>query len=490
MPTPKNPPPFKNEGTLEQPPRPLPFMAMGTMGLRQSSGYVWEDFDRDLRGQKAIRTYDRMARGDAMCGAVLWAIESVLRGVEWEVDPALPKGAEGPDVQPEKEAIEVADFVRQALFEDCDTPWPVVVAEALSCLWAGFALAEVIYKRRDDGLIGIRDIAPRPQDTVVRWLFADDGTLTGVVQHHPVSGREVAIPIEKLCHWRVRMWKRSPEGMSILRTAYKSWVYAANLENIEAIGLERDLAGLPVARVPQEIISGAQQGDAQQQAVLNEFVRMVRDLRRNEQAGIVLPSDPWESMDGSSRSSVPKYDISLLASGSDRSSSADPAIRRHQSRMAMAVLADFILLGQGNTGSWALSTDKTELFLKSLEAILQAIASEAQRGIVVPLTVLNGIKPEHRPKVRPGPIAKADLKALVDTLYTLASAGAAVFPDERLEAHIRKLAGLPPASKEARDAARETQENPRPGPGDPAAEEEALREDEGEGEGGAAEAEP
>lgn len=450
---PKNPLPL-TEGTIEQPPAPKPFMAMGTTGLRQSSGYVWEDFEKELRGNKAVRTYERMAMSDATCGAILWAIESVLRGIEWEVDPALPKGAEGPDAEPTEEAQEAAEFVRSVLFEECDTPWPIVVAEALSCLWAGFALAEVVFKRRDDGKIGIRDIEPRPQDTVQRWLFETNGKLSGVVQIHPVSGREIHLPMEKLLHWRVRTRKRSPEGLSIFRSAYKSWVYATNLENIEAIGLERDLAGLPVARVPQEIISSAQEGDPRATAQLAEFVRMVRDLRRNEQSGVVLPSDTWETPDGSGRSAALKYDLTLLASGSDRSNAADPAIRRHQARIAMAVLADFIMLGQGSTGSWALSSDKTELFLKSLEAVADAIAVEAQRGIVVPLWALNGMKPELRPKLRRGPITKPNIQALAEFITTLAGAGAATFPDPKLEAHLRKLAGLPAAGKDASEAAK------------------------------------
>jgi len=43
---------------------------------------------------------------------------------------------------------------------------------------------------------------------------------------------------------------------SILRNAYTSYEYVNNLQSIEAIAVERELAGIPVARIPAEYLSG------------------------------------------------------------------------------------------------------------------------------------------------------------------------------------------------------------------------------------------
>lgn len=432
--------------TWEQPGAVRPFEVIGTLGLRQASGMVFEEFDEKLRGQAAIRVYGRMSRSDTTVTAILWAIESVLRGVTWEVEPALAPG----ESQPTEAAVEAADFVKDVLFNDMKTPWQQFIAEALSCLAFGFSLHEIIWhKREDDGRVGIYDIQPRPQDTLVRWLFDEINEVTGIVQRHPVSGGEATIPMAKMLHFRVRHWKRDPEGISLLRGAYQSWVYAVNLTNIEAIGLERDLAGLPVARVPADLMNRAAGGDATAMAQLQAYVTMVRDLRLNQQAGVVLPSDPFPSPDGSGMGGTRQYDLELLSAPSGRNAAADTAIRRHRADMATSVLADFLMLGQGSTGSWALSTDKTELFLNSLEAINASLAAEIQRGAVNALCAYNGIDDADRPKVKPGRVAPVDIEKLVSNLGIMASSGARVFPDTNLENALRQKMGLPPLDESA-----------------------------------------
>lgn len=443
--------PLLSASTVEQPDPARPMTLYGTTGLRQSSGLVWEDYEPNLRGWKAVRTYARMAN-DPTCGAVLWAVESVLRGVEWEIEPAKPKNAPKEE-PPSKKAQEGADFLHAVLFEDMRTSFPDVLAEALSVLTYGFSLHELVWERRDDGKVGLADVSPRPQDTVARWMFDEGGETTGFVQRHPITGTEIPIPIQKCLHFRMRGHKRSPEGVSLFRAAYKPWVEMAQLTNIELIGIERDLGGVPVARIPQDILVAAQQGDAQAFAQVQEYVRMVRDLRRNEQSGVVLPSDPWPTPDGSGVTAFRKYDLELISAAGTASAAADTAIRRRKGDIATSVLADFLLLGQQATGSWALSSDKTELFLQSLLALLNAIAAEFQRGLVVPLWALNGLPPETRPTLRPGPIAPVDLSKLAQNISTLATAGARMFPDTALENRLREMLGLPPLSDETLDAA-------------------------------------
>lgn len=436
---------------LEPAPRPRPFMAMGTLGLKQTAGAVWEEFDPNLRGPRAIAAYQKMAETDPICGAMLWAIESVVRGVEWSVKEAAPPGADH-EAEPSEGAVEGADFLRRVLFEDMRTPWHVVVTEALSALPYGWALHEVVYAKRDDGRIGIDDLSLRPQHTLARWLMDERGEAAGFVQRHPMVGVELPVPLAKCCHWRVRHRNRSPEGVSIFRTAYRTWVEVVNLSNVEAIGVERSLAGLPVARIPRDIIARAADGEQADQQILSQFVRMVRDLRMNEQSGVVLPSDVWPTPDGAGFTSVRQYDVELLSANSTTANSADPAIRRRRGEMATAVLCDFLMLGQGASGSWALSTDKTELFLQSLAAIVKAIEAEANRSIVAPLWALNGLPPEDRPSIVAGAVAPADAEKLASFVATLAGAGARMFPDTPLENHLRKAAGLPPMSKEAIEA--------------------------------------
>jgi hypothetical protein len=65
----------------------------------------------------------------------------------------------------------------------------------------------------------------------------------------------VFIPIEKMLLFRTTVQRNNPEGRSMLRTAYRPWRNKKRIEEIEGVGIERDLAGLPMARIPGKFFS-------------------------------------------------------------------------------------------------------------------------------------------------------------------------------------------------------------------------------------------
>jgi hypothetical protein len=70
----------------------------------------------------------------------------------------------------------------------------------------------------------------------------------------PYYQTRAVMPIEKLAAVPAPgQYKGNPEGQSMLRTAYRPWFFKKRLEEFEAIGVERDLAGLPVAKVPSRL---------------------------------------------------------------------------------------------------------------------------------------------------------------------------------------------------------------------------------------------
>lgn len=70
----------------------------------------------------------------------------------------------------------------------------------------------------------------------------------------PISWHEMdRIPMSKAMLFRTESVKDNPEGRSILRNAYRSWYFKRRIQEIEAIGIERDLAGLPVIHAPERL---------------------------------------------------------------------------------------------------------------------------------------------------------------------------------------------------------------------------------------------
>lgn len=390
---------------------------LGSIGLHRASGTVYEEFLTELRGARGRKVIRQMADNDATIGSLLFAVEMLARQVTWSVAPA--------NDSPEAEAA--AQFVRECLFEDMNATWPDTLSEILSFLPFGWSYFEIVYKVRGgqtaqaeraskftDGRIGWRKWAIRSQESLDRWEFDDAGDVTGMTQRPAPTFLPVTVPIEKALLFRTTSRKGNPEGFSILRRAYVSWYYKTNVQRIEGIGIERDLAGLPVAYVPPEILSTA--ADANEQAILASIKEIVTNIRRDEQEGVVFPL----SYDDAGKE---RYRLELLNTGGARQFDTDKIITRYDQRILMSVLADFLLLGHEKVGSFALSNNKTSLFSVALGAWLDSICAVINQYAIPRLMTLNAIPLEIAPKLTHGDVEEWSLTELAEYVSKLAGAG-------------------------------------------------------------------
>jgi phage gp29-like protein len=233
--------------------------------------------------------------------------------------------------------------------------------------------------------------------------------------------------------FRTSTQKNNPEGRSLLRTAYRPWYFKRRIEEIEAIGIERDLAGLPVAYVPPEYLSSTATAD--QQAVLSAIQSIVQNVKRNEQEGIVFPQVYNENGNK-------LFDITLLSTGGSRQFDTDKVISRYDQRIAMSVLSDFILLGYERVGSFSLGSSKIDLWTMAVDAICKSIAEVINQHAIPRLLTLNGMKLQKTPEITYSEVSHVELAEIADYVSKLVTAGV-ITPDANTEAYLRGLAGLP-----------------------------------------------
>lgn len=409
---------------------------LGRTGLEEFGGFIYEEFLPQLQGTKGIKIYREMSDNDPVIGAILFAIEMLIRQVDWRVEPAGKS----------KEEVEMADFLESNMSDMSET-WQDTISEILSMLTFGWSFHEIVYKRRqgmqtnpdssskfNDGKIGWAKLPIRSQESLWAWIFSDNGDLMAMEQQPPPDYRIRTIPMEKALLFRTKVRKGNPEGRSILRNAYRPWYFKKNIETIEGIGLERDLAGLPIAWVPPELLDP--NASTEDRAVLTEIKKIVRNVRRDEQEGIVYPLAYDENNNK-------LYDLTLLSTGGRRQFDTGAIVQRYDSRIAMTVLADFILLGHENVGSFALSSDKTNLFSVALGAWMDSICQVFNRKAVPQLFALNGYSTENLPKIVHGDIESIPLSDLGEYINKLSGAGYPLFPNKELEDELLRAAGLP-----------------------------------------------
>ena len=155
------------------------------------------------------------------------------------------------------------------------------------------------------------------------------------------------------------------------------------------------------------------------------------------------------------------FDFTLTSSGGQRTFNTSEIIARYNKEIAMSVLADFILLGHEAVGSFALSSDKTDLFAVALGTFLDSVQDVMNRYAIPRLFELNGWPLENLPKIVHGDIEKPDLQSLGAYIGALVNAGIPLFPDEELENYLRKAGNLPELSEEVKRE-REERKNEEP----------------------------
>ena len=410
------------------------FVEIGSSGLRRSGGYINEEFLPSLQGIKGFKVYREMSDNDPTIGAMLYAIEKVVTRLEWRV--------EGED---ERTRL----FVEQCLGDMSDS-WDATLQNILSMLVYGFSFHEVVYKVRggqtgigathsafNDNRIGWRKWPVRAQETLQEWMLDPRGGIRGMVQMDPsVSMGLRHIPIEKALLFRTSTNRNNPEGRSLLRNAYRPWYYKHRIEEIEAIGIERDLAGLPMAYVPPEYLMGT--ATSAQKAVLTAITSIVQNVKRNEQEGIVFPSAYDERGNR-------VFDLTLLSAPGSRQFDTGSVVQRYDHRIAMSLVMDFLLLGSQNVGSFALGASKLVVWTLSVEAIAKSVASVINQHAIPRLLKLNGMRVDMPPMVTYGQVNAVSLSEVAEYVAKLATAGI-LMPDKGLEEHLRGLADLPLAS--------------------------------------------
>lgn len=386
-------------------------------GLRQ------DEFIAQLRGTQGIKKYREMRENDPIIGAILTSMDMMIRNVTWRTEGGSEQSR---------------DFVEDMLFNMDGATWEEFISDVLSFLPYGFSLFEIVMKRKEDGTITLKKLAPRAQWTVDRFNVDPKGNILGVWQI--AAQRNVYLPYSKVLHFRTTAINNEPSGRSVLRSAFTAWRAQNEIKYFEAVGIERELNGLPIVSVPSEYL--ASNATDSQKAFINQVKRIARDVKRNEQGYIILPSDRYTDEDGK-LSNAKMVEFDLIASKGTRDIDTGKVILRYQQEIARSVMADFIMLGASDRGSFALSKSKADLFLKALEGYLGVIAGVLNKRLLPRMWEVNGFDKSDMPKMVPGRVAPTDLEELGQFIQRITLSGADLFPDEGLEKHLRDVAGLP-----------------------------------------------
>lgn len=439
--------------SLSQGDNPIPRMKMGDIGydgLKVSSGQILEQSRTELRWPQSVRTFKEMAQ-DSTISAAIKVMELMICKVPWDVE--APENA-----TPEQEAK--AEFIEQCM-NDMTHSWPSAIKEIVSMFTYGFAVQEKVYRRRlktqgskyNDGLIGLKRLPTRSQDSVYRWIFSDDGRdLVGVEQSLGIlngssrytdtayTSSPIIIPRNKFLLFRTDVKKDNPEGCSPLVSVYTSWRFRKELEEIEAVGYSRNMGGVPHLELhPKYMAEDASDSD---KLVYEYYKKIIRNLHNNEQAGLITPLmyDP--------ESKQPYFKFSLLSVQNSGSQYIDSAISRWDKKILTALHCDLLLLGQDKVGSFSLADSKNNMLAMALESRLKEIQDVLNTDLIPSLFALNGWDDTELPKFVYGDLDDIDLEAWSKAIQRCKAVGL-IAPTADNVNHVAEVLKLPHRVDEA-----------------------------------------
>ena len=430
---------IENSASGEQKQFGLAFKEIGNTGLRESSGAIYEEFLPKLQWPRAGAVYQEMSYNDPVITAILLCSRQLIRKVEWSVEAASKSAAD----------VEAAEFLETCM-NDMSTTWSAFIDDLMSFFEYGWSYMEIVYKKRngpkgkkgsskyDDNRIGWRKISGRSQTTLHSWDIDEYGTIRGMRQY--TSSGIVFIPIERALLFRTTTARNNPEGKSFLRGAYRPWYFKKHIEEVEGIGIERDLAGLPVITAP----AGLDLFDKDNPKAVetkNNALKLVSSIRRDKNEGIVL-SDGWK--------------IDLLSSNSNRQFDTNAVINRHDQRIAITMLSDIVMMGGDKVGSFALAKTKESMLAAALDAQLANVVDILNEIAIPRLFALNTFTGlSGLPKFKVTSVITPNLTELGNFIKALSGAKMPLFPDIDLENYLRRLVNFPEVAED--DEEREKQ---------------------------------
>jgi hypothetical protein len=397
---------------------------IGNTGIPIFNGVSYNELKKELTHPESIKTYKLMEYHPAI-NAPLNLYASMVSKARYRF--VAPKDA----TEEEKRQTEIIE----SMFGDMEHSLEDFIAESMTCTTYGWSICEKVFRKRtfasgslyDDGLIGIRKLPLRAQESIDKFIFDASGNeLLGVKQNlqnaYDPYGRwasrketDVVIPRSKFLLFNLGKQRNNPYGTSPLKNAFSAWRYLQALEELEAQSVTKDVNGLPVLSIPPQYLSA--DASPEQKAILENFKSILRNLQQGSQSAVILPN----AYDPDTRN--PLFKLELLSQDGKKNFDLNAIKEYYRTMIFTALGADVLLLGSTQAGSFALGSLKNSLTAATAESFIKRIVQVINDDLIRQLYELNGFDPARRCRFDYEDMEEIDLETLSKAYQRLGATG-------------------------------------------------------------------
>ncbi len=395
----------------------------GATGIKNIMGqYFQTDYNGIWDNQN--QRYDKIAemKNDAIIAACLEAIMLPIMSCPVMVQPVSKSNLD----------LRIAEAVEKQLFESDKFTWSDLQNWILEMVAYGFSLFEKVRYFHPKNRLWMYDLQPRIQSTIEGWHLDENGRLRTVEQFVYKNGsyQSAFMPNEAVLLFNVKQTGNDYRGNSLLRQIFFNWHSKTIMNKIYTLTVQLWGLKAPVIHLPE----------MQHDNDLEKAQEVAQNWISHESQYMVLPYGFQASTLGDT-GNMP--DISR-------------ALEFHDKQIATRFLADFLMLG-GAKGSYALSRDKSDFFLMSIQYIINRIEDVLSREtggrtFIPEFVKLNFGERAESPAVKYSKLIDIDLNKLAITLASLAEKQFIV-PTEEIRDYLLEALELPTEQTIIRQAA-------------------------------------
>lgn len=341
----------------------------GVTGLRTSNGRILSEHQQAFRYPQFIHTVREM-RNNPTIGAAMNVWRMAISRVKWDVQ--APPGADAKTVARSK-AI-------RSMMNDMDHSWQQFIEEILPYLEYGFKPFEIIPRRRlrrfgskyNDGIKGIKRLAPRNPETIAAWRFDETGSellyleqsldntenqAAFIGKKDPRTGNLI-LEVKKLVLFTASPTNGNPEGNSIFKNIYLAHKQLQGFQEKEILGVAKDVDSiLDIGIPPKYLDPNASDAD---KALVAGFNGQIDAYSQGKLKGVIRPQmiDP--------ETKQPLFTFGFLENKGQAKYDVEQIIARLQSDILQALCVDMLKMGSNGTGSFSMAESKTNILTLAL----------------------------------------------------------------------------------------------------------------------------
>ena len=451
--------PLKQGTQFEQKPIPR------EIGVAHTSIF---DFDycvfgenKDLKFPYSIQTFKRMVSSSIAIASALNAVKVIALRVPRYIEP----------YDQTEDSIKKAKFVDECLGitkdnNDMTHSFDDFLRDALSMNQYGFSIHEKVFRYRnykygskyDDGLIGIKRLPIRPQDSIATFVYDKHGRDLVAIEQKQTQRRINAVDLirknnglakinrENFLKFNADNGQDETQSTSPLVHLYETWRELQRYKDLENIASSKNLNGLPVLWMPAEYMTD--DIDDETSLVYRTLKDGISKISIGQQTSLILPSDREDQ----SGSGGKLFDFSLMSASSSNITAITSIIERLENQIYQCLFADVLQMGNERGGNSNLASAKSSMLNMLVENRIKEIFTVINNDLIPDLFRRNGWDITKTPRLRYGTLKEVTMEVFAKAIQQLKATKTIAVTPKNIN-YIAEQMGLPERIKD--DATRE-----------------------------------